>query len=343
MTPLLSALAGDDGITALLNDEAQLHAMLAVERVLAEASADAGFIPAADAVAIGETIDAFEPDWDDLHQGMARDGVVVPALVAQLRRRLPEGHRPALHKGATSQDIIDTALMLQIGKVLVQIELRTGEVLMQLSTLESQHGDKSLMAHTRMQAALPTNWRAKIESWLEPLSRHLRSLESMRRELLVVQLGGPVGDRSSFEGHGDAIASGMASRLDLGIATPWHAARDPIVALGNRLALLTGSLGKLGADVTLLAQSEVGAIRLEGGGGSSAMAHKVNPIAAETLVALARYNAGLAGTLQQAMVHEFERSGAAWTLEWLTLPQICESAGASLRLAQQLLGQIRIT
>ena len=114
------------------------------------------------------------------------------------------------------------------------------------------------------------------------------------------------------------------------------------MALGNLLALFSGSLGKLGADVALLAQSEVGALRLEGAGGSSAMAHKANPVNAEILVALARYNAGLSGTLAQAMVHEYERSGAAWTLEWLTLPPMLVTTGASLRLGVKLVEQIHL-
>jgi 3-carboxy-cis,cis-muconate cycloisomerase len=148
------------------------------------------------------------------------------------------------------------------------------------------------------------------------------------------------GDRASFEGKGDAVALGLAQRLDLGIAEPWHSARDPIVAFGSLLSLVSGSLGKFGADVALLAQNEIGAITVAGGGGSSAMAHKSNPVNAEVLVALARHNAGLVGTLHQALVHENERSGAAWTLEWLTLPQILVTTGASLRLALMLAGQI---
>lgn len=343
MTPLLTSLLGDDTIAAMLSDTAQLHAMLAVERSLAEASAEVGWIAPDSATAIGEVIGAFSPDWDRLKQGMTRDGVVVPELVAQLRQRLPEAHREALHKGATSQDIVDTALMLQLGKVLVLLEPRIGDILAQLAMLAGHYGDRPLMAHTRMQAALPTRWGDKLGSWAEPLARHLSALEAMRSDVLRVQLGGPVGDRSSFNGHGDAIAASLARRLGLADAKPWHATRDAVVGLGNRLALLTGTLGKIGADVALLAQTEVQAVTLADGGGSSAMAHKSNPVAAEALVALARFNAGLAGTLQQAMVHEYERSGAAWTLEWLTLPPMLETAGASLSTTLRLLEQIRIS
>ncbi len=339
---LLSALAGDSDIEALLSDAAQLDAMLTFERALAEASAAAGLISGAAFSAIGVAIDGFVPDWSGLQAGMAQDGVVVPALVRQLKATLPEPHRAALHKGATSQDALDTALMLQLAKVFDVYETRLTAALDKLDRLAAEHGGKPLMAHTRMQVALPTTWNAKLMSWSEPLKRHLRSLVAMRRSLLVVQLGGPVGDRGSFGEHGEAIVAGMAQRLDLGQASPWQATRDPIIALGALLAQISGSLGKLGMDVALLAQNEVAAVRLEGGGGSSAMAHKSNPINAEVLVALARYNAGLSGTLNQAMVHENERSGAAWTLEWLTLPSMLVTTGASLRLASTLLGQLRI-
>jgi 3-carboxy-cis,cis-muconate cycloisomerase len=343
MTPLLASLAGDPEIEALLGDDAQLVAMLAVERALAQASADAGLITSAAADAIAAAITAFTPDRAALAAGMVRDGVVIPALVAQLRATVPEPHRAALHKGATSQDIIDTALMLQTAKILDIVQARLSQLITRLSALHKSHGDRPLMAHTRMQAALETNWSDKLQSWSDPLVRQLRALETMRRGLLVIQLGGPVGDRRSFNGKGDAIAAALAKHLDLGLAAPWHSARDPIVALGNHLSLITGSLGKIGADVALLAQTEIAAVTLEGGGSSSAMAHKSNPVAAELLVALARFNAGLAGTLQQAMVHEYERSGAAWTLEWLTLPQIFTTTGASLRHALALCDQIRIT
>lgn len=342
MNPLLSALAGAREIEDLLSDAAQVDAMLAVERALASASADAGWIAQEAADAVSAAIAGFTPDWDDLARGMAQDGVVVPALVKQLRAQVAEPHRAALHRGATSQDIIDTALILQLARVFDVLEAGLNAILVRLDQLTAAEGPRPLMAHTRMQVALATTWGAKLNSWAEPLQRHLRALSAMRKTLLVVQLGGPVGDRGSFDGLGDAIAAGMARQLDLGIAGPWQATRDPIVSLGNLLALISGSLGKTGADVALLAQNEVGAIRLEGGGGSSAMAHKSNPVNAEVLVALARHNGGLAGTLQQAMLHEYERSGAAWTLEWLTLPPMLVTTGASLRLGQHLLDQLRL-
>ncbi|MHA6689708.1 3-carboxy-cis,cis-muconate cycloisomerase [Devosia sp. A449] len=338
--PLLDALTGDIETETLLADPARIAAMVRFEAALAQAEADAGLIGADAAAAIAAGLVGFEPDWDDLASGMARDGVVVPALVAQLRRRIAAPHAEALHKGATSQDVIDTALVLQLAAVIGLFETRLSSLLDGIDLLLERHGTQPMMAHTRMQQALPYSVGAKLATWIAPLRRHLVALEACRRGLLVIQLGGPIGDRSSFGAQGEAIARSLARQLDLGLAEPWQTARDPLVGFASLLALLSGTLGKIGVDVTLLAQNEIGAVALAGGGGSSSMAHKSNPVNAEVLVALARYNAGLVGTLQQAMLHENERSGAAWTLEWLTLPQIVVATGASLRLGNLLVGQL---
>ena len=133
------------------------------------------------------------------------------------------------------------------------------------------------------------------------------------------------------------MRAALAERLGLADHEPWHSDRTPILDIAHAFVLLSGTLGKIGQDVALMAQNEIATIRLAGGGGSSAMAHKQNPVGAEVLVALARLNAGLLGTLSQSMVHENERSGAAWTLEWILLPQIAEATGAGLTLADMLL------
>lgn len=337
---LLAALAGDAETEALLDDAAQLAAMLRFELALAEAEADAGLISPEAAGAIAQGLAGFVPDWDDLTAGMARDGVVVPALVAQLRGTIAAPHGAALHKGATSQDAIDTALVLQLAQVIAIFMARLTGLLDALERLDGRYGTQPMMAHTRMQRALPYTVAAKLATWTAPLRRHLAALQAVRRSVLVIQLGGPIGDRGSFGPQGDAIALGLAQRLDLGVAEPWQSARDPLVGFAGQLALLTGTLGKIGADVSIMAQNEIGAAALAGAGGSSSMAHKANPVNAEVLVALARHNAGLTGTLQQAMLHENERSGAAWTLEWLTLPHILIATGASLRIAGLLMAQL---
>ena len=338
--PLLNVLCGDEEVEALLSDDAQMRAMLSVEAALAEAGADAGIVRADAAEAIVKSIALFAPDWDELAIGMARDGVVVPALVVQLRRAVGEQYAADVHRGATSQDIVDTALMLQLSQVVRVLLARLDSLEEKLAVVRSRFGAQKLMAHTRMQVALEFTVADKLRTWTEPLLRHRQALSTMRRELLVIQLGGPVGDRSSFAWKGYEIARGLAERLDLGLAPSWHSTRDPIVGFGSRLAMLAGSLGKFGADVAFMAQNEVTAITLASAGGSSAMPHKSNPVQAEVLVALARHAAGLAGTLQQAMVHENERSGSAWTLEWLTLPQLAVTTAAGLRLGNELVESI---
>jgi 3-carboxy-cis,cis-muconate cycloisomerase len=342
MNRLLEALAGDPEIEALFSDAAEIAALLRVEGALADAEAEAGLISAGAAAAIGRALAAFTPDMAVLAAGLARDGVVVPALVRQLRAAVGGPHAEAVHFGATSQDIVDTGLMLRLAEVIAILLARLAAVEAVFSELDARFGTRPVMAHTRMQAALSSTFAEKVRNWAEPLARERAALDRLRARLLVVQLGGPVGDRSSFNGKGGEVARRLADRLDLGLATPWHSQRDAIVEFGSVLALISGSLGKFGLDVALLSQSEVRAITLKGSGGSSSMPHKTNPVKAELLVALARFNAGLAGTLQQAMIAENERSGAAWTLEWLVLPQMAVTTGRALAAGIELAGEIEV-
>lgn len=337
MQTLLSAIAGDEEIEALLSDEAQLVSVLAFESALAQATAEAGVISADAAAAVDAAIARFKPDWANLRAGMQRDGVVVPSLVAQLRAVLPEQHRAALHRGATSQDAVDTALSIQLRRILPILVARIAKLETSLAALLARYGAQPLMAHTRTQAALPITLGDKLESWARPLAAHRAALSGT---VLKVQFGGPVGDRRDLDGQGGRIAAGLAARLHLADASAWHTAREPVAALGQRLALLTGSLGKIGADILLMAQTEVASIVLSGGGASSAMPHKSNPVNAEILLALAHHAASLSGTLAHAMIHEGERSGAAWTLEWLALPPLVVASGAALLRAQRLIEQV---
>ena len=339
-SPLLQALVGDEEVEAFFSDSAELAAMLRAEAALAEAGASAGLIDQEAARRIGEACRAFQPDWAGLAEGLARDGVVVPELVKQLRAAAGEPHGRSVHMGATSQDIVDTALVLRLKDVLNIVGRRLDGLIASLRGLQARDGGAALMAHTRMQQALPFTAADKIETWVQPLERQQQCLRDLAPRLLVVQLGGPIGTRGEMKSGGDAVAAAMAEILGLGSAPPWHSQRDRIGELAAFLSLLSGTLGKIGQDVALMAQTEVGEVRLAAGGGSSAMPHKSNPVAAEVLVALARFNAGLLGTLHQALVHENERSGAAWTLEWLVLPRMVVSTAAGLSKALALAGGV---
>ena len=334
--PLLQALVGDEEVGAFFSNEAELSAMLRVEAALARAEANLGLITDEAASRIVDACHSFEADWSELAEGLARDGVIVPTFVKQLRAAVGESHARAVHLGATSQDITDTALILRLKDIIDVLGQRIDTLIHSLNGLRRRDGSVRLMAHTRMQQALPFTASEKIDAWIQPLVRHRENLQDLAPRLLVVQLGGPIGTRSELKGQGDAVADAMAEILELGLSPSWHSQRDRIGEFGSFLSLLTGTLGKIGQDIALMAQNEVGEVRLAMGGGSSAMPHKSNPVSAEVLVTLARFNAGMLGTLHQALVHEGERSGAAWTLEWMVLPQMAVSSAAALSTAQAL-------
>ena len=157
--------------------------------------------------------------------------------------------------------------------------------------------------------------------------------------LLVVQFGGAAGTLDALGDAGPQVRAALARELGLGDAPQWHSQRDTIADLAGWLSLVTGSLGKIGQDIALMALT--GTIEIVGGGGSSAMPHKQNPVKAEILETLARFNAAQVGAIHQAMLHPLERSGAAWTLEWLVLPQMVVASAAALRLGIALIGEIR--
>ncbi|WP_378946036.1 3-carboxy-cis,cis-muconate cycloisomerase [Mesorhizobium sp. ANAO-SY3R2] len=337
--PYLSVLLGDEETARQFSVEAEVAAMLAFECALAEAEADEGVIAVDAARAIAAVLTSFEPDMAALAAGVARDGVVVPELVRQLRAAVGALHGGAVHFGATSQDVIDTALVLRLRPVLDRLDVLLAQLVAALAGLEDRFGANPLMGRTRMQAAIEITVADRICAWRGPLERHRARLAVLRPELLVVQFGGAAGTLEKLDDKAASVRSALAEKLGLGDAPQWQSQRDRLADFASLLSLITGSLGKFGQDVALMAQ-DGSEIALAGGGGSSAMPHKQNPVAAEVLVTLARFNATQLSGMHQALVHEQERSGSAWTLEWLLLPQMAVAAAASLRQANALAAQI---
>lgn len=336
----LSALAGDPEIASLFGDRARLARLLAVEAALARAQGTAGEIAPTEAEAIARLCSTIEIDREALAIGLARDGVPIPELVRQLKAKAGPALAGSIHKGATSQDIVDTATALLARDINTRLGLRLEGLLARLERLSERFGAQKLMAMTRMQDALPISVSDKIANWKRPLEALLGEITAIPQGPLPLQLGGPVGNRASFADKGDEIARLMAADLGLNDHSPWHTDRRLITRFGAFLAEIAGALGKIGQDVTLLAQTRLGDVVIAGAGGSSAMAHKANPVQAELLVALAQHAIGLSGTLQQALLHENERSGSAWTLEWLILPLLAEATGAATRIADELLANL---
>ncbi|WP_339712576.1 3-carboxy-cis,cis-muconate cycloisomerase [uncultured Sneathiella sp.] len=338
--PFLAGIAGRDEITDHLGAEAEIRAMLAFETALARATADAGLIPDGSALEIETAASAYQPDWARLREGVMRDGVVVPELVSALKETVNEETRPAVHYGATSQDVIDTALVLRLRPILDLFRADIEGLLVLLRDLTERFGQDEVMGRTRLQDALPILFHHRLGNWRSPLSGLLRDLEGVEKLLLKIQFGGAVGTLDRFDGKGKIIRAKLAQQLSLADTECWHTDRRSLGAFASWMSSVTAALSKIGTDIALMKQNGLDEIRLSSAGGSSAMAHKKNPVQAEYLMSFARFTAGQAGIFSQSAVHEFERSGSSLTLEWLVLPQMIQATGASLSHGKALLGSI---
>jgi 3-carboxy-cis,cis-muconate cycloisomerase len=341
--PWLGGLFADDAMADIWSADKQLAHMKAFEAAWSRAL---GAHVLSD-TNLGEVaaiaIETMTFDVADMRSGMAQDGVPIPRMVAQMKAAAGTtlSDAGAVHKGATSQDVVDTALVLTLRDTSVFIAARLRELETALKTLEAKFGDRPMMGRTRMQAATLITVRDRVEAWRRPLAVHLERLDHIRPRVEIVQIGGASGDRKALGKAADAVVTDVAKSLGLaGTDKAWHAMREGIVDYASFLSLVSGSLGKIGQDICLMAQQGIDEIAMSGGGASSAMPHKQNPVLAELLVTLARFNAVQVSGMHQSLVHEQERSGAAWALEWMILPQMAQTTGRSLSAAIDLCGRI---
>ncbi|PZO63035.1 MAG: 3-carboxy-cis,cis-muconate cycloisomerase [Paracoccus denitrificans] len=338
--PWLGGLFADAETASLWSADAQLQAMLSFESAFSRAGGRAGHFDLHMADQAAGAIEEATLDMGPLRAGTAKDGVVVPALVTQLKAAAGDASG-AVHAGATSQDVIDTATALAMRNTLVLIDDRLIALQSVLAKVTDRWGAAPLMGRTRMQAATPITVGDRVATWLLPLADHRARIAEARPRIARLQLGGASGDRHDLGPHADTIAADMAQALGLEDPTrAWHAMRDGVAEFASILAMVTGTLGKMGQDIALMTQQGISEIALSGGGASSAMPHKQNPVLAELLVTLGRFNAVQISAVYQAMIHEQERSGAAWALEWMTLPQMAQATGRALSVALTLTQQI---
>lgn len=328
-------LFGDPETQRLFTDSAEIRAMLLVEGALARAQADAGLIPETAAAAIHRAALEVQIDPGALASATGENGVPVPALITafQAEMQAPD-HARYVHWGATSQDIIDTALILRLRQILTIHEARLRELIRTLGALAEAHADLPMGARTYGQRATPTSFGAVIASWGQPLLRHLDRLEHMRPRLLVVSLSGAAGTLSVMGDKGPEIRAGLAKALDLGDpGSSWHSARDTLAEISGWATGVSVSLGKMAEDLILMTQSGIGEVQLGPGGSSSTMPQKQNPVGPSVIVAVARHLIGLNSVMQDTGLHRQQRDGAAWFAEWLALPQICVGLGRALQTA----------
>ncbi|MBM1222196.1 adenylosuccinate lyase family protein [Ponticoccus sp. SC2-23] len=330
-------LVQDRETAALFSDTAELRAMLLVWGALAKAQAGVGLIPSDAADAIQRAALEIQIDPAALAAETGRNAVVVPGLASAFRNEMkaPE-HAQHLHYGATSQDIADTALALRLRQVLVLAETRLAGLIGILGRMAADHAETPMLARTYGQAAVVTSFGAIAASWGAPLIDALEELPRIRDRVLRVSLSGAAGTLSAMGPEGPAVRAAFAQGL--GLSDPghsWHSDRTGLAALSAWATRLTGSLGKMGADLCLLTRTDLGEVMLGSGGGSSTMPQKSNPVGPSVLVAIASHVAGLNGVMQSSIVHREQRDGGAWIAEWMSLPQICLGLGRALALASE--------
>lgn len=333
-------LLHDAEVGRLFTDSAEVRAMMLVEGALAKAQGQLGLIPETAGAFLHRASMEIAVDPAGLAAETGRSAVPVPALVAAMRKAMeaPE-HAQYLHWGATSQDVMETALVLRLRQALAIMEGRLRTLAKTLGAMAAEHASLPMAARTYGQAATPTSFGAVVASWGSPLLRHLDRLAELRPRLLTVSLSGAAGTLSAMGPQGPDVRARLAEALDLADpGTSWHSQRDRIGELGNWLALVLGSLGKIGEDLLLLTQHGLGEVRLTSGGGSSTMPQKVNPVLPSLLAALARHGQALNAGLQGAALHRQQRDGAAWFGEWLALPEMVMCTARALSAAQQVAG-----
>ena len=336
-------LLHDDAVGDLCSDAAVVEAMMQVEGALARVQGRLGLIPAASARAIDRAMKELRVDPASLAAGTRAAGIPAPALVEALRDAMqaPE-HAHYLHWGATSQDIMDTGLVLRLRGVCDVVERRLTRLLQALARQAETHAELPLAARTRAQIATPTSFGAVVAAWGAPLLAHLEVLAQLRPRLLRVSLAGASGNSAALGEQAERLRTALAAELALGDSgLAWHSDRAALLEFAALLVRVSGGLAKLGEDCIAGCRTETGELTLGTGGGSSTMPQKRNPVIAETLVALFRVAAAMNVLMQEAAVHREQRDGVAWALETYALPAICMASARALALATTLAEELQ--
>lgn len=312
-----------------VGDRAWLRALLSTEAALGAAQAELGLIPAAAAAAIAAACDPDRYDVAALARAAAAPGNPVPPLVQALRAEVGADATAFVHFGATSQDILDTAAMLVTRDALAMIREAVRRAANEAARLARTHRDTPQAGRTLLQHALPITFGLTAVTWWDALGAAGAALAGAR-DLPAAQLGGAVGTRHAYGTAGPALVGRFAA--ELGLATPalaWHTNRVRVGQLAGALGVTAGAIGKVARDVTLLASSEVGEVAEAAPGGSSAMAHKRNPVASVAALGCASQAPGLVATLLAAMVQEHQRAAGAWHAEWRPLRELLVAVGSA--------------
>lgn len=329
---LLSELLARGPVRTLSSEFAWLRAMVEVEVALARSAAVAGLIPSEHAQAIERAGEGLALDVEAIGREAADTGTPILPLVRRIRAAVGAEVAPSVHRGATSQDIVDTATMLIAYRSLAAIVEDLRGASDAAARLARDHRSTPIAGRTLLQQAVPTTFGLKAAGWMSGLDRAVRGLTDVGSRSLTVQLGGAAGTLATFEGQGRHLAQLLAQELALQAPVlPWHAERTRIGELAGALGVAAGAVTKPARDVVLLAQTEVGEVAegVPGRGGSSTVPQKHNPIAAVAAIASAQPVPGLVASLLGSMAHEHERAAGSWHAEWIPLRHLLVAVGSA--------------
>jgi 3-carboxy-cis,cis-muconate cycloisomerase len=346
MSEPMDVLFSTSEMSAVFSTEAHVRSMLVFEAALARAEARAGIIPqeAAQAIAANCKVELF--DVAAIYREALSAGTPAIPLVRMLTARIEGDARKFVHWGATSQDAIDTALMLQMRDGLYDLIADLYKICATCATLAEQHRHTLMIGRTLLQQALPITFGLKAARWLALATRQMQALREYRERKLVVQLGGAVGTLASLGSNGPRVVELLAKELDLAVPDlPWHAERDRMAEVAGTLGVVAGAMAKIAGDVALLAQTEVGEASeaaAPGKGGSSAMPQKRNPVDAMSAIASARLAIGAVPVILSAMSQEHERAVGGWQSEWATIPDLFRFTASAVEHARASLTDLQI-
>jgi len=338
---------GSRAMRAIFSDERTVQRYLDVEAALARAQAGAGIIPAAAADAISRHAKAKNVDWDRLSKRAEIVGYPILPLVEQLSEWAEDGLGQWSHWGATTQDIMDTADVLQIREALDLVSAELDAVADALAGLARDHATLPMAGRTHLQHALPISFGYKAATWLSGIDRHRARLAELRPRVEVVSFFGAAGTLASL-GAADGLKTQAALAKELGLGVPditWHTIRDGFAEVTGFLALVAGTIGKIGYDIMLMMQTETGEVLepfVQGRGASSTMPQKRNPISSEMMVAAAKIVREQHAAMLDAMVQDHERATGPWHVEWQCLPTAFIVASGGLRAAREALEGLEV-
>lgn len=351
MSQLYASLFYQSDVTAIFSDRSLLSYMIQAEVALAKAQAQVNVIPASAATIIEQAgqfaLDKIDLDALAIATGLA--GNIAIPLVKQFTAIVKQQDEQAsryVHWGATSQDIIDTAMILQCRDALALIEKQLQSAY-QISLQQAErYRDQVMIGRTWLQQALPITLGHKFARYAAALKRDLDRLQAMKTRVFTAQLGGAVGSLASLKEQGSTVVEAYANQL--GLTAPectWHGERDRIVEIASLLAMIVGNVGKMAKDWSLLMQTEIAEVyepTAKGRGGSSTMPHKRNPVAAASILAAANRVPALMASVYQSMVQDHERALGAWHAEWLVIPEIFQLCAGALERSNEVLQAIDV-